>query len=86
MHHEITLSALPEKDELLIVYTDNGYGIAGDEKETVFDVESGGPVHGLFLIRELLGFTGITIRETGIFPTGVRFEIRVPAGKFRVSR
>jgi len=86
VQHEITLSALPEKDELLIVYTDNGYAIPEDEKEKVFDVESSGPVHGLFLIRELLGFTGITIRETGVYPAGVRFEIRVPAGKFRVSR
>ena len=29
----------------------------------------------MFLIRELLGFTGITIRETGISGVCVRFEI-----------
>jgi len=86
VHQEITLEARPEKDELLIVYTDNGYGIFNEDKETVFDVGSGGTIHGLFLIRELLGFTGITIRETGGWPAGVRFEIRVPVGKFRVSR
>jgi len=86
VQQEITLEARPEKDELLIVYTDNGYGISNEDKENVFDIGSGGTIHGLFLIRELLGFTGITIRETGRSADGVRFEIRVPAGKFRVSR
>ena len=86
VHHEITLLALLKKDDLLIVYTDNGYGILSEEKENIFDVGSSGTIHGLFLIRELLGFTGITIWETGVPAAGVRFEIRVPAGKFRVAR
>jgi sensor histidine kinase regulating citrate/malate metabolism len=37
----------------------------------------------LFLIRELFGFTGITITETGEPGSGVRFEIVVPKGRFR---
>jgi uncharacterized membrane protein YtjA (UPF0391 family) len=37
----------------------------------------------LFIIRELLGFTGIAITETGIPGKGVRFEIVVPKDKFR---
>ena len=37
----------------------------------------------LFLIRELLGFTGITIAETGTPGKGIRFEIVVPKGRFR---
>jgi len=38
---------------------------------------------GLFLIREILSITGIEIHETGIYGSGVRFEIRVPSGKWR---
>ncbi|MDP3564807.1 MAG: sensor histidine kinase, partial [Methanoregula sp.] len=40
---------------------------------------------GLFLVREILGFTGIMITETGDPGKGVRFEIVVPGGKFRLN-
>jgi len=33
---------------------------------------------GLFLSREILALNGITIRETGVFGRGARFEIAVP--------
>ncbi len=83
-HPEISLSARTDDDELLIVYTDNGYSIPEGEKGKIFEVGyDQGTIRGLFLIRELLGFTGITVRETGEYGTGIRFEIRVPAGKFR---
>jgi PAS domain S-box-containing protein len=83
---EIALFTLKDNEDLLLVYTDNGYWIPEAKKETVF--EAGNEmetISGLFLIRELLGFTGITIRETGTRNEGVRFEIRVPAGKFRFT-
>jgi hypothetical protein len=38
---------------------------------------------GLFLIREILGISGITIEEKGVPGEGARFEIRVPPGRFR---
>ena len=38
---------------------------------------------GLFLSREILGLTGITITENGIPGSGARFVIRVPPGKWR---
>jgi hypothetical protein len=34
-----------------------------------------------FRAREILGMTGITIRETGEPGKGVRFEITVPRGR-----
>jgi hypothetical protein len=37
----------------------------------------------MFLIREILSITGITIRENGTWQQGARFEIRVPSEKFR---
>ncbi len=63
---EISLSARTDNNELLIIYTDNGYSVPEEEKEKIFDVGyDQGTIRGLFLIRELLGFTGITVRETG---------------------
>lgn len=38
---------------------------------------------GLFLIKELLGFTRIRIRENGVYGSGVRFWIEIPEDKFR---
>ena len=38
---------------------------------------------GLFLIREILSITGISIIENGEPGIGVRFEIGVPPGKWR---
>ena len=71
---------------LLISYEDDGVGIMQREKETIFIRGKGKNTGlGLFLIREILALTGITIRETGIPGKGVRFEMLVPAGKYRAS-
>jgi hypothetical protein len=40
---------------------------------------------GLFLSREILGITGIAIRETGVYGEGARFEMRVPRGTWRYT-
>ncbi|MDD1696400.1 MAG: sensor histidine kinase, partial [Methanoregula sp.] len=61
-----------------------GKGIPVTEKEKIFEFGYGkGTGFGLFLIRELLGNTGITITETGEPGKGVKFEIVIPKGKFR---
>ena len=39
----------------------------------------------MYLSREILSLTGITIRETGTFGEGARFEIRVPKGAYRFT-
>ena len=41
---------------------------------------------GLFLAKEILSITGLTIEENGRAGTGARFEIRAPMGSFRMSR
>ena len=77
-----------EKEEgtLLIIWEDNGPGIPDDQKKRIFDKGVGKNTGlGLFLTREILSITGITISETGVYGEGARFEIRVPAGGFRVS-
>jgi PAS domain S-box-containing protein len=81
---KIRLSTKKSGESLILIYEDNGKGIPFDEKEKIFEFGFGtGTGFGLFLIRELLGFTGITITETGEPGKGAKFEILVPKGKFR---
>ncbi len=70
--------------ELLIVYEDNGAGVSDADKERIFQKGFGKHTgFGLFLSREILGITGLSMREVGRPGTGARFEIVVPEGKFR---
>ena len=83
---EISVSSRRDGDALVVVWEDNGVGVAGDEKEQIF--ERGFGKHtglGLFLVREILALSGITIRETGDPGRGARFEIRVPDGEYRIA-
>jgi signal transduction histidine kinase/HAMP domain-containing protein len=80
----IRLRSLFTPEKLLLVYEDNGAGIPPDEKEKLFEfIDGSGSNPNLYLIRELLGFTGITIEETGDPESGIRFEISIPKGAFR---
>jgi len=81
---KIHLSTHMQGDTLALVYEDNGTGIPAEEKEKIFEFGySRENAASLFLARELLGFTGITITETGEPGKGLRFVILVPKGRFR---
>ena len=59
-----------------IICEDDGNGVATDEKEKIFMYGFGKNTGlGLFLSREILNITGITIKETGEPHKGARFEI-----------
>jgi PAS domain S-box-containing protein len=80
----IMVSAEPADAALVIWWEDDGIGVPDEEKEQIFKRGVGKHTGlGLFLAREILGLTGITIRETGLSGNGARFEIMVPAGSFR---
>jgi signal transduction histidine kinase len=82
----ISLTRHGEPGDLVIWYEDDGGGISNAEKEKAFEKGFGKNTGlGLFLIREILSITGITITETGEPGIGVRFEIRVPKGKYRFN-
>jgi signal transduction histidine kinase len=82
----IKLSSFEEAGDMIILYEDDGGGIIEEEKEKVFGKGFGKNTGlGLFLIREILSITGISIAETGVPGIGVRFEIRVPSGKYRYT-
>jgi len=81
----IRISAKEPGETLTIIYEDNGAGIPMTDKELVFQRGFGKNTGlGLFLAREILAITGITITETGTEGMGARFEIRVPKGKYRL--
>jgi CheY-like chemotaxis protein len=83
----ITLSFKEENGTLTLLYEDDGGGIPDNEKEISFERGFGKNTGlGLFLIREILSITGITIKETGKEGNGVRFEIAVPYGEYRIAR
>lgn len=64
---------------LAIACEDDGVGVPADAKERIFERGYGANTGlGLFLAREALGLTGITIAETGTPGAGARFELAVP--------
>ena len=84
---EIRCSAQEAPEGLVIVIEDNGVGIAQEHKDQIFEKgfgKSPGHSHSLFLAREILSITGITIRETGRPGKGARFEMQAPRGMYRV--
>jgi PAS domain S-box-containing protein len=67
-----------------IVVEDNGIGVPEDLKKRIFESGYGRHTgHGLFLVREILDITGISIAETGEEGEGARFLIAVPPGGYR---
>ncbi|PKG33206.1 hybrid sensor histidine kinase/response regulator [Methanoregula sp.] len=84
--HQILVSCREGEGGLKILWEDDGIGIPDDEKERVFERGYGKNTGlGLFLVREILGITGITIRETGTPGKGAIFEISIPRGVYRFT-
>ncbi len=82
----LVLSAKETPDGVIVMFRDNGAGIAVEDKHRIFQKGFGKHTGlGLFLSREILSITGITITETGEPGTGVRFEIQIPKGEYRFT-
>ncbi|MFA5268426.1 MAG: PAS domain S-box protein [Methanoregula sp.] len=83
---QISFSNGKSVEGLIITYRDNGAGISAEDKKKLFQRGFGKHTGlGLFLSREILAITGITITENGEPGKGVQFEITVPYGAFRFS-
>ncbi|RPJ53486.1 MAG: sensor histidine kinase, partial [Methanobacteriota archaeon] len=66
-------------DAIVLIFEDNGAGVSAIEKELIFRRGYGKNTgYGLFLCREILALTGMSILETGEPGRGARFEIAVP--------
>jgi PAS domain S-box-containing protein len=82
----IRVSSHQSGRDRVVVWEDNGTGVAADKKEQIFGQGFGKNTGlGLFLIREILSLTGITITETGKPGKGARFEIAVPDRQYRLA-
>lgn len=74
------------EDGLVLYFEDNGLGIPAVKKHQIFEYDSG--IHagiGLFICRQVVEVSGMTIVETGEEGRGVRFEIHIPAGVYRIE-
>ncbi len=70
-----------------VTISDDGPGIADDQKERIFEKGVGENTGlGLFLVREILAITGISISETGVFRKGSSFTITAPSHVWRQKR
>lgn len=79
-----SVSLLPEP---VFIFGDDGTGIEEPEKEKIFSLGFGQHTgFGLFIAREILSITDMTITETGDFGSGARFEIHIPRGFIRIPQ
>jgi signal transduction histidine kinase len=81
---EIDILSESVSDGIDIIIKDNGAGIPDNAKERIFRREyfkhTG---FGLFLTREILAITNLTITENGVYGKGARFVIHAPRGTYR---
>jgi len=81
----ITVWFFEQSEGLTLRIRDDGAGIPVDKKERIFEKGYGENTGlGLFLVREILSITGISIAETGEPGTGAQFDFLVPHDKYRI--
>lgn len=81
---EIRIFLEEDSQGAVLVFADNGEGIPAAYKEKCFERGVGKNTGwGLFLVREILAMTRITIAETGEPGKGTRFEMHIPPNTFR---
>lgn len=81
---EIRVSLQDEGSRALLIIEDDGSGIPVADKAKIFERGYGkGTGWGLFLAREILFVTGITMAENGEPGKGARLVLTLPAGTYR---
>jgi len=84
---EILFRYTETQKSLTLFFEDNGVGIPEDIKKEIFSSEFQIKKHaGLFLAKEILEITGISIKETGTPGMGARFEMTVPKDVYRFTK
>lgn len=82
----IDITSYEANTGLLIKIKDDGVGIPDDQKKLIFERGFGKNTgYGLFLTREILSISSITISEQGSFGDGCLFVIDVPKGKYHID-
>jgi PAS domain S-box-containing protein len=81
---KLEVSCLENGRELLVMFADDGRGVTAEERERLFERGIGRNTgFGLYLSREVLAISGMTIEEVSRDGQGARFQIAVPDGKWR---
>jgi len=84
---EIQIQWHKQKTGASLVIQDNGVGVPDDMKESIFLRGVGSNTGlGLFLTKEILILTGMTIVENGERGVGARFEILIPEISFKEQK
>jgi PAS domain S-box-containing protein len=83
---QMDFSVQEAESGLVLTYADNGVGITAEDKKKLFQKGFGKHTGlGLFLSKEILSITGITITENGEPGKGARFEMTVPKEMWRMG-
>jgi PAS domain S-box-containing protein len=83
----VRISARESETGLVLSLEDDGIGIPVPDKMRVFTKGFGKNTGlGLFLVKEILSITGISIQETGEYQHGARFEMHVPKEMYRMAK
>ena len=83
----VKISFRSEQDIGILIVEDDGIGVQQDKKEVIFSQGYGTKTKfGLYHSREILGMTGITIKETGQEGRCGRFELKIPKEGYRILR
>jgi signal transduction histidine kinase len=81
---QLRVSAVEDAGNLVISLEDDGKGLSEEDRRHLFERGYGKNTgFGLFLSREILSITGISIVEDGHPGGGARFVMRVPPGDWR---
>jgi signal transduction histidine kinase len=73
-----------DRESGILTLEDDGIGVPHDRKKAIFMKGYGKKTKlGLYVSREILAMTGITIEETGEEGKGARFEITIPKEGYR---
>jgi len=83
----VRISSKESETGLTLSLEDDGAGIPVPDKERIFTKGFGKNTGlGLFLVKEILSITNISIQETGEYQHGARFELHIPKEMYRISR
>jgi PAS domain S-box-containing protein len=69
-----------------LVIADDGIGIPTERKQAIFEYDAGGHAGmGLFICRQIVAVTGMTLSENGTEGNGARFVIHIPGEGYRIE-
>ena len=75
-----------EKNQLKLVYEDNGVGITNEVRAHLFEKGFGkGTGFGLYMIKRIVEAYGWAIEENGEQEKGARFTIQIPTEHYRLQ-